>query len=62
VLQFKNWAGPAIAWYIAAAAEGAEENDDLRIPFRHVAVFESGQPAYLPKPTPGWLIPLLQSP
>ncbi|MFA9197704.1 MAG: zeta toxin family protein [Aliarcobacter sp.] len=38
------------------------DNDDLRIPFRHVAVFESGQPAYLPKPTPGWLIPLLQSP
>lgn len=38
------------------------DNDDLRIPFRHVAVFESGQPAYLSKPTPGWLIPLLQSP
>jgi predicted ABC-type ATPase len=37
------------------------DNDDLRNPFRQVAVFESGQPAYLPKPTPGWLIPLLQS-
>jgi predicted ABC-type ATPase len=35
------------------------DNDDLRIPFRQVAVFENGQRVTLKEPTPQWLTPLL---
>ena len=35
------------------------DNDDLRTPFRQVAVFENGQRVNLNKPAPGWLTPLL---
>ena len=35
------------------------DNDDLRTPFRHVAVFENGQRVKLNEPLPGWLAPLL---
>jgi predicted ABC-type ATPase len=34
-------------------------NDDLRTPFRRVAVFESGQRVTLNGPVPEWLAPLL---
>jgi predicted ABC-type ATPase len=35
------------------------DNDDLRTPFRLVAVFESGKQVKLQKPVPRWLRPLL---
>ena len=35
------------------------DNDDLRTPFRLVAVFEGGQAVKLGKPVPAWLRPLL---
>jgi predicted ABC-type ATPase len=35
------------------------DNDNLRIPFRQVAVFENGQRMILKEPTPKWLAPLL---
>ena len=35
------------------------DNDDLRTPFRLVAVFESGRIVKLRHPVPGWLRPLL---
>ena len=35
------------------------DNDDLRTPFRQVAVFQNGQCARLNKPVPKWLRPLL---
>jgi predicted ABC-type ATPase len=35
------------------------DNDDLRIPFRLVAVFENGQSVRICKPIPSWLRPLL---
>jgi Uncharacterized protein conserved in bacteria len=35
------------------------DNDDLRRPFRHVAVFVNGRPLQLNKPIPSWLRPLL---
>jgi predicted ABC-type ATPase len=35
------------------------DNDDLRTPFRRVAVFESGQRVTLNGPVPEWLAPLL---
>jgi len=35
------------------------DNDDLRTPFRLVAVLESGKPVKLGKPVPRWLRPLL---
>jgi predicted ABC-type ATPase len=35
------------------------DNDDLRTPFRQVAVFENGQRMTLQEPVPGWLAPLL---
>jgi predicted ABC-type ATPase len=35
------------------------DNDDLRIPFRQVAVFESGRQVSLNKAVPKWLAPLL---
>jgi len=35
------------------------DNDDLRTPFRQVAVFQNGQHASLNKPLPTWLQPLL---
>jgi predicted ABC-type ATPase len=31
------------------------DNDDLRAPFRQVAVFQHGRPLILKKPLPGWL-------
>jgi hypothetical protein len=31
------------------------DNDDLRVPYRLVAVYESGQPVALHKPIPRWL-------
>ncbi|HEY7617894.1 MAG TPA: zeta toxin family protein [Terriglobales bacterium] len=31
------------------------DNDDLRTPFRLVAVYQSGRPVKLGKPVPGWL-------
>jgi len=37
------------------------DNDDLRRPFRQVAVFESGHQVSLRKPVPAWLRPLLPS-
>jgi predicted ABC-type ATPase len=36
------------------------DNEDLNHPFKRVAVFESGKPAFLAKPPPRWLIPLLR--
>ena len=35
------------------------DNDNLRTPFRKVAVFEDGQPVYLSPAVPKWLAPLL---
>jgi predicted ABC-type ATPase len=35
------------------------DNDDLRTPFRQVAVFENGQRVALNEPVPEWLAPLL---
>ena len=35
------------------------DNDDLRIPFRQVAVFRDGQRVSLHKPVPLWFRPLL---
>jgi len=35
------------------------DNDDLRTPFRKVAIFEDGQPVYLSPVVPKWLAPLL---
>ena len=35
------------------------DNDDLRTPFRQVAVFHNGQPVRLNPPIPRWLKPLL---
>ncbi|PYJ86929.1 MAG: hypothetical protein DME22_03445 [Verrucomicrobia bacterium] len=35
------------------------DNDDLRTPFRHVAVFANGRPLLLKQPVPSWLQPLL---
>jgi hypothetical protein len=35
------------------------DNDDLRTPFRQVAVFQNGQRVKLNEPTPKRLIPLL---
>jgi len=35
------------------------DNDDLRIPFRQVATFQSGQPVSLFPPVPEWLRPML---
>ena len=35
------------------------DNDDLRTPFRKVAVFQNGQRTSLNKPAPKWLKPLL---
>ena len=35
------------------------DNDDLRMPIRHVAVFANGCPALLTQPLPSWLQPLL---
>jgi predicted ABC-type ATPase len=34
------------------------DNDDLRIPFRHVAVYANGQQLQLNEPIPSWLKPL----
>lgn len=36
------------------------DNDDLRTPFRQVAVFEHGKPVTLATPAPTWLQPLLK--
>jgi predicted ABC-type ATPase len=35
------------------------DNDDLNQPFRKVAEFENGKPAFLVKPPPAWLAPLI---
>ena len=35
------------------------DNDDLRTPFRQIAVFQNGQRVSLNPPIPGWLKPLL---
>jgi predicted ABC-type ATPase len=35
------------------------DNDDLRTPFRKVAVFEHGHPSYVSAFVPSWLVPLL---
>ena len=35
------------------------DNDDLRIPFRHVAVYENGRRTLLKEPIPRWLQALL---
>ena len=35
------------------------DNDDLRTPFRQVAVFQNGQRVRLNPPIPSWLKPLL---
>lgn len=35
------------------------DNDDLKHPFKRVAVFESGKTVLLAKPPPAWLAPLL---
>lgn len=35
------------------------DQDDLRIPFRRVAVFQNGQRKFLAKPVPKWLKPIL---
>jgi predicted ABC-type ATPase len=36
------------------------DNDDLRIPFRQVAVFQNGQRVSLNRPAPKWLKPMLK--
>jgi predicted ABC-type ATPase len=36
------------------------DNDDLRRPFRRVAVFESGKATFLAKPLPDWMASLIQ--
>jgi predicted ABC-type ATPase len=36
------------------------DNDDMRIPFRQVAVFQNGQLVCLNKPAPKWLKPMLK--
>lgn len=36
------------------------DNDDLKHPFKRVAVFENGKAAFLAKPPPTWLVPLLK--
>ena len=36
------------------------DNDDLRTPFRQVAVFQNGQRVSLNKPVPKWLKPMLK--
>ena len=36
------------------------DNDDLRTPFRRVAVFTNGQPVWSAKPTPKWLAHLIE--
>lgn len=36
------------------------DNDDLRMPFRRVAVFEGGKPAAMADPIPAWVKPLLE--
>jgi predicted ABC-type ATPase len=38
------------------------DNDDLRTPYRQVAVFEGGSPTSLKEPIPSWLKPLLPPP
>jgi predicted ABC-type ATPase len=38
------------------------DNNDLRIPYRLIAVFESGRPVKLQRPVPSWLKPLLPRP
>ena len=35
------------------------DNNDLRTPFRNVAIFEDGEPVYLSPTVPKWLAPLL---
>jgi len=35
------------------------DNNDLRTPYRLVAIFESGRPVKLERPVPRWLTPLL---
>ena len=35
------------------------DNDDLRTPFRQVAVFVNGRSLLLKQPVPSWLLPLL---
>jgi len=35
------------------------DNEDLRTPFRKVAVFENGTPLYLSEPAPRWLVSVL---
>ena len=35
------------------------DNDDLKTPFRHVAVYTNGQAVQLKEPVPSWLKPLL---
>lgn len=37
------------------------DNDDLRTPFRKVAIFEQGRQMFLQKPVPRWLRDLLKS-
>ncbi len=37
------------------------DNDDLRVPFRHVATFRDGKLVELYKPVPRWLRPMLPS-
>ena len=37
------------------------DNDDLRTPFRKVAIFEQGRQIFLQKPVPRWLRDLLKS-
>jgi predicted ABC-type ATPase len=38
------------------------DNDDLRTPYRRIAVCEAGKLVYLHRPAPAWLKPLLPSP
>jgi predicted ABC-type ATPase len=37
------------------------DNEDLRTPFRKVAVFENGRPLFLSEPVPKWLAALLSA-
>jgi hypothetical protein len=37
------------------------DNNDLRVPFRHVATFRYGKLVELHKPVPRWLRPMLPS-
>jgi hypothetical protein len=63
ILCFIGTAGPEVSNLKAARRELPNvwvfDNNDLRTPFRLVAIFESGRLVKLQRPVPRWLRPLL---